>query len=74
MEKAQDLSLKLKGQFDAKQREDMFYFSAERQMFLNWLYETLCEFSDKQESYYDYKYGSDIKDLLRKLKRGEIIV
>lgn len=74
MEKAQDLSLKLKGQFDAKQREDMFYFSAERQMFLNWLYETLCEFSDKKESYYDYKYGSDIKDLLRKLKKGEIIV
>lgn len=53
---------------------DLYFYALERQHWLNWLYETLCGFTDKRECEYDYVYGTDKMQLLRKLKNKEIFV
>lgn len=53
---------------------DLYFFVLERQRWLNWLYETICDFTDKQECEFDYIYGTDKREILEKIKKGEIDV
>ena len=52
--------------------DEMYFTSLEKQRWLNWLYETLCGFKDKKECEFDYIYGNDKVDILKKIKSGEI--
>lgn len=51
---------------------DLYFYSLEKQRWLNWLYETICGFKDKKECEFDYIYGNDKVDILNKIKSGEI--
>ena len=53
---------------------DLYFYAIERQDWLNWLYETLCGYTDKQECEYDYVYGTDKLHLLKMIKQGELKV
>lgn len=53
---------------------DLYFHSLERQVWLNWLYETICGFKDKKETEFDYIYGSDKNNILTKINKGEICI
>ena len=53
---------------------DLFFYALERQHWLNWLYETLCGYTDKRECEYDYVYGTNKEILLKKIKNKEIYI
>ena len=53
---------------------DLYFYSLERQNWLNWLYGAICGFWEKEESEFDYVYGKDRLDLLKKIKNGEILI
>lgn len=53
---------------------DLYFYSLERQNWLNWLYGAICGFSEKEQSEFDYVYGRDRQDLLKKIKNGEILI
>lgn len=53
---------------------DLYFYSLEQQRWLNWLYETICGFTDKQGCEFDYIYGNDKKEILGKIKKGEILI
>lgn len=53
---------------------DLYFYSLKQQRWLNWLYETICGFTDKQECEFDYIYGNDKKEILEKIRRGEILI
>lgn len=53
---------------------NLYFYSLEQQRWLNWLYETICGFADKRECEFDYIYGTDKKEILGKIRRGEILI
>ena len=54
--------------------EDLYFYSLERQNWLNWLYGAICGFSEKEECEFDYVYSRDKQELLKKIKNGEILI
>lgn len=52
---------------------DLFFESLKKQDWLNWLYNAICGF-DHPECEYDFIYPNDKKELLEKIKNGEIII
>lgn len=54
--------------------EDLYFYSLERQNWLNWLYGAICGFSGKEQCEFDYVYGRDRQELLKKIKNGEILI
>lgn len=52
---------------------DLFFESLKQQDWLNWLYNAICGF-DHPECEYDYIYPTDKKELLEKIKNGEITI
>lgn len=51
---------------------DLYFYSLKRQVWLNWLYDTLCGFREKDICEFDFMYGNNKDDILKKIKNGEI--
>ena len=51
----------------------LFFESLKQQDWLNWLYDAICGF-DHPECEYDFVYPSDKRELLEKIKNGEITI
>ena len=73
-EKCEQLTHLTRGEYRRGQWKysDLYFYALEQQKWLNWLYETICEFKDKQECEYDYIYGTNKNEILKKIKNGEI--
>lgn len=52
-------------------KSDLFFFALKRQTFLNWIYNVLCEFAHP-ECEFDFTYGTNRKEILTKIAKGEI--
>lgn len=52
---------------------DMYFYSLERQRWLNWIYSALCKI-EHEECEYDYIYPADKKEILKMIREGEIEV
>ena len=52
---------------------DLFFESLKQQDWLNWLYNAICGF-DHPECEYDFVYPADKRELLEKIKNGEIVI
>lgn len=52
---------------------DMYFYSLERQRWLNWIYSALCRI-EHEECEYDYIYSADKKEILKMIREGEIEV
>lgn len=57
----------------SEERSTLFFEALKRQRWLNWLYDAICGF-DHPECGFDYVYGTDKRELLEKIKKGEIEV
>lgn len=53
---------------------DLYFYSLERQNWLNWLYGVVAGFSDGEECEFDYVYGRNKESILKKIKNGEILI
>lgn len=53
---------------------DLYFYSLERQMWLNWLYGVVAGFSDVEECEFDYVYGRNKENILKNIKKGEISI
>lgn len=64
---------KSKYQKQFNQRYEILMYSAEKQRWLEWLYNAVCGF-EQPECEFDYTIGNDKKEILRKIYKGEICV
>ena len=51
---------------------DLYFYSLKRQVWLNWLFDTLCGFREKDICEFDFMYGNNKDDILKRIKNGEI--
>lgn len=73
-EECQNVIMRMKGKVNSGERCDLYFDSEKRLVWLNWLYETICGFSDKQEREWDFTLGSDKRTLLQKIRKNEITI
>lgn len=53
---------------------DLYFYSIKRQYWLNWLYDVLAGIKTREECEFDFIYGSDKIDILKKIKNGNIVI
>lgn len=53
---------------------DLYFYSLERQMWLNWLYDAIVGIKPKEECEFDYVYGRNKENILKNIKNGEILI
>ena len=73
-EKVREICKGLKGKVNFDTRYDVYIDSEKRSAWLNWLYETICGYKDKQECEWDYTLGTEKMELLRAIKKGELMI
>lgn len=55
----------------SQERSSLFFTALKKQHWLNWLYDTICELQHPEYEF-DYIYENNKKQLLEKIKKGEI--
>lgn len=73
-EQVREICKGLKGKVNFDTRYDVYIDSEKRSAWLNWLYETICGYKDKQECEWDYTLGTEKMELLRAIKKGELVI
>ena len=71
-EKVQEICKQMKGKCPFAVRYDVYIESEKRIAWLNWLYDTICQFRDKELCEWDYTLGSDKMELLKAIEKGEL--
>lgn len=77
-EKCESITTIQKGEYRAtwsnSQKCDLHFYSLKKQKWLNWLFETICDFKDKQECEFDFIYPTDKQELLKAIKDNKIFI
>ena len=55
------------------ENENIFFFAIKRLDYLNWLYDVLCD-NSYAEKVFDYVYGTNKNDIIKKIKKGDMII
>lgn len=71
-ERTQQVCAEMKGKCPFAVRYDVYIDSEKRIAWLNWLYETIGGYRDKEVCEWDYTVGSDKMELLKAIEKGEL--
>lgn len=73
-EVVQKVCCEMKGKCPFAVRYDVYIDSENRIAWLNWLYETICGYKDKQECEWDYTIESGKMELIKAIEKGELLI
>ena len=71
-EQVQEICKQMKGKCPFAVRYEVYIDSEKRLAWLNWLYESICEFKNRELCEWDYTIGGNKMELLKAIEKGEL--